>query len=59
MSSFMSNTLLKRFPIMFSVYLVYLVLPNVFIVSYRIEKFIREITRGSVMCHDLTTNELI
>ena len=36
-----------------------LVLPNVFFVSYGIVKCIREITRGSVMCHELTTNELI
>ena len=31
----------------------------VFIVSYRIAKCMREITRGSVMCRCLTTNELI
>ena len=36
-----------------------LVLPNVFIVSYGIAKCIREITRGSVMCRYLMTNELI
>ena len=36
-----------------------LVLPNVFLVSYGIAKSIREITRGSVMCRYLTTNELI
>ena len=36
-----------------------LVLPNVFIVSYRIAKCIREITRGGVMCCYLTTIELI
>ena len=36
-----------------------LVLSNVFIVSYGIAKCIREIIRGSVMCHYLTTNELI
>ena len=36
-----------------------LVLPNVFIVSYGIAKCIREITRGSVMCHYLMINELI
>ena len=36
-----------------------LVLPNVFIVSYGIAKCIREITRGSVMCRYLTTDELI
>ena len=36
-----------------------LVLPNVFILSYGIAKCIREITRGSVMCRYLTTNELI
>ena len=35
-----------------------LVLP-VFIASYVIAKCIREITRGSVMCRYLTTNELI
>ena len=39
-------------------YLQVLVLP-VFIVSYGIAKCIREITRGSVMCRFLTTNELI
>ena len=36
-----------------------LVLPNVLIVSYGIAKRIREITRGSEMCHYLTINELI
>ena len=35
-----------------------LVLP-VFIVCYRIAKCIRGITRGSVMCHYLTTDDLI
>ena len=34
-------------------------LTNVFIVSYGIAKCIGEITRGSVMCGCLTTNELI
>ena len=36
-----------------------LVLPNVFLVSYRIAECIREIIRGSVMCHYLMTIELI
>ena len=36
-----------------------LVLPNVFFVSYRIAKCIREIIRGSVMCRYLMANELI
>ena len=36
-----------------------LVLPNELIVSYGIAKPIREITRGSVMCHYLMTNDLI
>ena len=36
-----------------------LVLPIVFIVSYGFAKCIREITRGSVMCNYLMTNELI
>ena len=36
-----------------------LVLLNVLIVSYGIAKCIREIKRGSVMCHYLTINELI
>ena len=36
-----------------------LVLPNVFIVSYRITKCIREITKGNVMCRYLMTIELI
>ena len=36
-----------------------LVIPNVFIVSYRIAKCIREIARGSVLCSCLMTNELI
>ena len=31
----------------------------VFIVCYKIAKWIREITRGSVMCHYLTANDLI
>ena len=31
----------------------------VFIVCYRIAKCIREITRGSNMCHYLTTNDLV
>ena len=34
-------------------------LPNVFIVSYVIPKCVREIIRGSVMCHYLRANELI
>ena len=38
---------------------VFLVLLNVFIVSYGKAKCIREITRGSVMFRYLTTNELI
>ena len=36
-----------------------LVLLNVFIVSYGIAKCIREITKGTVMCSYLMTNELI
>ena len=32
---------------------------SILIVSYRIAKCIREITRGSVMCRCLTTNDLI
>ena len=36
-----------------------LVLPDVFIASYGIAKCLREITRGSVICRYLTTNELI
>ena len=36
-----------------------LVLTDVFIASYGIAKCVREITRGSVMCRYLTTNELI
>ena len=32
---------------------------SVFIVCYRIAKCIREITRGSVMCRYLTSNDLI
>ena len=34
-------------------------LPDVFIASYEIAKCVREITKGSVMCLYLTTNELI
>ena len=36
-----------------------LLLTDVFIASYRIAKWVREITRGSVMCRYLMTNELI
>ena len=36
-----------------------LVLPNIFIVSYGIAKCIIQITRESVMCSYLMTNELI
>ena len=42
-----------------NVIVIVLVLPDVFIVSYGIAKYIREITRGSVMCHYLMYNELI
>ena len=36
-----------------------LVLTDVFIASYGIAKCVREITRGSVMCRYLMTNDLI
>ena len=54
MSGFTSITLLIRFP----VNAIFVVLP-VFIVSYRIAKCIREITRVIVMCRYLMTNDLI
>ena len=38
---------------------IFLMLPNVFIVSYGIAKSIREIIKGSVICHYFITNELI
>ena len=56
-SGFKSNTLLIRFPIMLSVYIVY----RMHKVERRMVKTsaLREITRGSIMCCYLTTNDLV